>query len=103
MADTAVFWSVICNPGGAAANAVVMNGDFSTATTLAGAALNPANTFAPGNVFMVTLTVGDAGASAAACNVVLNEEHTMLISVQGGGTTYEALTYSDTTQGASVV
>ena len=101
MSDTSVYWSIICNPGGA--TAVIMDGDFSTVTNLQGAATVPADTLSPGQVFMISLVVGDAAATAAACNAVLNEEHTMHISVQGGGSTYETLTYSTIAQGAQVV
>ena len=102
MADTSVYWSIICNPTGAT-TAVIMDGDFSTASDLQGAVTVPADTLSPGKVFMISLVVGDAAATNAACNAVLNEEHILHISVQGGGTTYETLTYSTVSQGAQVV
>jgi len=97
IADTTVFWTVICNAGGA--NAVVVSGNFAAATTLANAAVATLN---PGNVYMITLSVG-TGTPATSCDVTLNREDTMIISVQGGGTTYETLSYTSTVQGDSVV
>jgi len=102
MDDDTVYWSIICNPTGAT-NAVIMDGDFSAVTNLQGDPTVPANTLVPGKVFMISLVVGDAGATNAACNAVLNEEHILLINVQGGGSTYETLTYSTIAQGATVV
>jgi flagellin FlaB len=100
MDDDTVFWSIICKPASATV-AVIVDGDFSAVSNLQGTQTAPADTLLPGKVYMITLTVG--GAAATTCNCVLNEEHTMMISVQGGGSTYETLTYTDTTQGAQIV
>lgn len=102
MLVTTVYWSIICNPVGAT-NAVIMDGDFLLASNLQGGTLVPVLTLSPGKVFMISLVVGDGAATDAACNAVLNEEHILLINVQGGGSTYETLTYSTIAQGATVV
>jgi archaellin len=102
MLDTTVYWSIICFPD-TATNAVIMDGDFAAVSNLQGTQTDPADTLSPGKVFMISLVVGDGGTTNAACNAVLNEEHTLLISVQGGGSTYETLTYSTIAQGATVV
>ena len=49
---------------------------------------------------MVELNVGAAGAG---CPPVLNEEHSMIVSADGGGTTYETLSYVGTDRGDTVV
>jgi flagellin FlaB len=103
---TQVLWTVICFPD-TATEAIIMNGDFAPDTTHVDGASdllgNPVSTFNPGTVYMISLIVGDAGATAAACNPVLNEEHTLLVSVEGGGSTYETMLYVDLAQGALVV
>lgn len=97
--DTQVIWTIVCFPS-AAAVAIIMNGDFVGASDLIS---NAVTTFEPGNVYMLTLLVGNANGDGSACNAVLNEEHTLLISVEGGGSTYETMMYVDLAQGALVV
>ena len=79
------------------------------------------DTLNPGQVYMISLKTqpdvqegaggGDsnsngasdaAGQSQGECNPALNEQHS-LISVVGGGTTVEILSYTSTTEGAQVV
>ena len=50
---------------------------------------------------MIDLVVG--GGAGATCAPALNEEHSMVISANGGGSTYETLYYQSTTQGDQVV
>jgi len=60
----------------------------------------------PGEVYMIDLkTETDQGDTpeSAECAPVIGEEHTLIISVEGGGTTYETLTYNSVTEGDSVV
>jgi flagellin FlaB len=103
--DTQVIWSIVCLPTGT--TAIIMNGDFNTVDTAGNAATDligtTVTTFNPGNVYMINLIIGNAAGDDTACNAKLNEEHTMLISVEGGGSTYELLSFTDLTQGASVV
>ena len=90
-------WEVICD-GGADTTALV-DGDFTAATTLDGA--TAVATFAPGDTYMVDLVVG--GGAGASCAPALNEQHRMVISTNGGGTTYEILSYTSINEGDSVV
>jgi len=97
IADTAVHWAVICDDG--AGTPAVVDGDLSAATELDGA--TAVAQFDPGETYMIDLTVG--GAAASSCAPALNEEHSMVISADGGGSTYETLYYQSTTQGDQVV
>tara|TARA_B100000131_G_scaffold257774_1_gene252862 strand:- start:4034 stop:4609 length:576 start_codon:yes stop_codon:yes gene_type:complete len=97
IADTAVHWAVICDDG--AGTASVVDGDLSAATELDGA--TAVTTFDPGETYMIDLVVG--GGVGATCAPALNEEHSMVISANGGGSTYETLYYQSTTQGDQVV
>ena len=97
IADTAVHWAVICDDG--AGTPSVVDGDLSAATELDGA--TAVAQFDPGETYMIDLTVG--GAAASSCAPALNEEHSMVISADGGGSTYETLYYQSTTQGDQVV
>ena len=98
IADDAVHWAVICDDG--AGTPAVVDGDLSTATNLdTSAILN--DVFLPGETYMIDLVVG--GAAGATCAPTLNEEHSMVISANGGGSTYETLYYQSTTQGDQVV
>ena len=97
IADTAVHWAVICDDG--AGTPSVVDGDLSTATELDGA--TAVAQFDPGATYMIDLVVG--GGVGATCAPALNEEHSMVISANGGGSTYETLYYQSTTQGDQVV
>jgi len=80
------------------------------------------DTLNPGQVYMISLKTqpdvqeaaggGDlnsngvsdvVGQNQGECNPSLNEQHSMTISVVGGGTTVEILSYTSTTEGAQVV
>ena len=98
IADNAVHWAVICDDG--AGTPAVVDGDLSTATNLDTSAIAN-NVFLPGETYMIDLVVG--GAAGATCAPALNEEHSMVISANGGGSTYETLYYQSTTQGDQVV
>ena len=99
IADTAVHWAVICDDG--ANTPSVAQGDLSAATELDG---NTAVAqFNPGETYMIDLTVGGAVGGNADCPPTLNEEHSMVISADGGGSTYETLYYQSVTQGDPVV
>ena len=97
IADTAVHWAVICDDG--AGTPSVVDGDLSAATELDGA--TGVTQFDPGETYMIDLVVG--GGAGATCAPALNEEHSMVISANGGGSTYETLYYQSTTQGDQVV
>ena len=97
IADTAVHWAVICDDG--AGTPSVVDGDLSAATELDGA--TAVAQFDPGKTYMIDLVVG--GGAGATCAPALNEEHSMVISANGGGSTYETLYYQSTTQGDQVV
>ena len=98
IANNAVHWAVICDDG--AGTPAVVDGDLSTATNLDTSAIAN-NVFLPGETYMIDLVVG--GAAGATCAPALNEEHSMVISANGGGSTYETLYYQSTTQGDQVV
>jgi archaellin len=62
----------------------------------------------PGQVYMVNLkTSADASDATeqnqGECNPVINEQHELVISVAGGGTTTEILSYTSVTEGQTVV
>ena len=97
IADTAVHWAVICDDG--AGTPSVVDGDLSAATELDGA--TAVAQFDPGETYIIDLVVG--GGAGATCAPTLNEEHAMVISANGGGSTYETLYYQSTTQGDQVV
>ena len=98
IADDAVHWAVICDDG--AGTPAVVDGDLSTATNLdTSAILN--DVFLPGETYMIDLVVG--GGAGASCAPALNEEHSMVINANGGGSTYETLYYQSLTQGDQVV
>ena len=97
--DSTVKWSVICVPP-TATTAVIMNGNFVGATDMLSGVQT---TFNPGKIYMNTITIGDGAGTTAACSAILNAEHTMVISVEGGGSTYETLLFTSLTQGASIV
>ena len=99
IADTAVHWAVICDDG--AGTPSVVDGDLSTATELDGA--TAVAQFDPGSTYMSDLIVGGANGGGSDCPPTLNEEHSMVISANGGGSTYETLFYQSTTQGDQVV
>ena len=80
------------------------------------------DTLNPGQVYMISLKTqpdvqegnggGDSNSNGASdapgqsqgeCNPALNEQHSLTISVVGGGTTVEILSYTSTTEGAQVV
>jgi len=73
------------------------------------------DTLNPANVYMVTLKtspdIADAGTAPTdepamnqgECNPVLNEKHNLLISIVGGGTTEEILSYTSTDEGALII
>lgn len=95
--STDVHWSVICDDG--AGTPAVADGDLSTATNLDGSAILN-GVFNPGETYMIDLNVGDAGNG---CAPALNEEHSMMVSANGGGTTYETLSYVSINRGDNIV
>ena len=113
--ETNVLWTIICtNNAGTGMNTIY--GDFATAdveTESAGSDTRDVDgsakgdtTLSPGEVYMIDLkTETDAGDTPASteCSPQIGEEHTLIISVEGGGTTYETLTYNSVTEGDSVV
>ena len=80
-----------------------------------GAADDDDDTLNPANVYMVTLKTSpdivDGGTTPTdepemnqgECNPVLNEKHNLLISIVGGGTTEEILSYTSTDEGALII
>lgn len=97
MSNGAVFWSVICDDG--AGTPAFADGDLTGATNLDTSAI-AGGTFNPGETYMVDLNVGDAGAG---CPPALNEEHSMIVTANGGGTTFETLSYVSTDRGDTIV
>ena len=91
-----IHWAIICDDG--ANTPGLVDEDLSLATELDGTGVA---TFNPGETYMIDL-VGGGGANAD-CPPALNEEHQMIISANGGGSTYETLSYTNTDQGAIVV
>ncbi|MED5272232.1 MAG: hypothetical protein VX613_05015 [Candidatus Thermoplasmatota archaeon] len=112
--ETNVIWTVICDDG--AGNMVSIWGDFRTVavnTESAGSdTVNVDNsakadtTLSPGEVYMIDLKVETDDSDTpqqAECAPVIGEEHTLIISVEGGGTTYETMSYNSVTEGETIV
>ena len=113
--ETNVIWTIICT-NNAGTGMTTIYGDFATVdveTESAGSDTRDVDgsakadtTLSPGEVYMIDLKTetdgGDTPANAE-CAPVIGEEHTLIISVEGGGTTYETLTYNSVTEGDSVV
>ena len=113
--ESNVIWTIICeNDAQDGMNTIY--GDFDTAaaaTESAGSDTRDVDgsakadtTLSPGEVYMIDLkTETDAGdtPASAECSPQIGEEHTLIISVEGGGTTYETLTYNSITEGDSIV
>lgn len=76
-----------------------------------GADKNDDDTLVPGQVYMIDLQTeaddDDVNVNGETppgeCSPVLNEQHTLTIQVAGGGSTYEVLSYTSVTEGASIV
>ena len=113
--ETNVLWTIICQ-NNAGNGMTTIYGVFATADITSESAGSDTRdvdggakgdtTLSPGEVYMIDLkTETDAGdtPASAECAPVIGEEHTMIISVEGGGTTYETLTYNSVTEGDSVV
>ena len=102
--ETNVIWTIVCeNDAGTAMTTIY--GDFATAMNVDGSAKTN-TTLSPGEVYMIDLkTETDANDNPASveCAPKIGEEHTLIISVDGGGTTYETLSYSSVTEGDSIV
>jgi len=113
--ETNVLWTIICTDN-LGTGMTTIYGDFATVdaeTESAGSDTRDVDgsakadtTLSPGEVYMIDLKTetdgGDTPANAE-CAPVIGEEHTLIISVEGGGTTYETLTYNSVTEGDSVV
>ena len=113
--ESNVIWTIICE-NNAQDGMNTIYGDFNTAddnTESAGSdtlnvdgSAKGDTTLSPGEVYMIDLkteTDDDDTPDATECAPVIGEEHTMIISVEGGGTTYETLTYNSVTEGDSIV
>jgi len=104
IADTSVHFQVICE--GPAASAALVGGDFNGG----GGGLQAhelddttdADEFKQGNVYMVNILVGSTTATES-CPHALNQEHQLIIMVEGGGTTYETLLYIKTNKKNPIV
>ena len=80
-----------------------------------GAADDDDDTLNPASVYMVTLktsaddetgvghTPDEPNMAQGECNPVLNEKHNLLISIVGGGTTEEILSYTSIDEGALII
>ncbi len=116
--ETNVIWTIICE-NAAQDGMNTIYGDFAQAAGAPGqteatgsdarnvdGSAKADTTLSPGEVYMIDLkteTDDDDAPEATECAPVIGEEHTMIISVEGGGTTYETLTYNSVTEGDSIV
>jgi len=120
--ESNVIWTIICANNGGTAMTTIW-GDFATAdvgfessgtdTVNVDGSAKANTTLYPGEVYMIDLkvetddtdgtTAAAEGPTAAECSPQIGEEHTLIISVEGGGTTYETLSYTSITEGDSVV
>jgi archaellin len=85
-----VYYNVIC---GGAANAAFAQGDFSLAENLDETG---AGTFDQGVTYMIDIDITN-------CPATIGDQDTLLISVEGGGSTYELLQYTGIVQGDPVI
>ena len=112
--ETNVIWTIICNDG--AGNMVSIWGDFvgdtpgtdsvGTDTVNVDNSAKGDTTLSPGEVYMIDLKVETDDTdtpSESECAPVIGEEHTLIISVEGGGTTYETMSYNSVTEGDTIV
>jgi archaellin len=99
MANTDVFSTVICDNTGAGQGVNQVQSDFAAATDLDDA--TGAGPFTPGSTYMIHVDV--SGAGTAGCEPALNAEHQLLITANGGGTTYETLYYKSTDEGEAII
>jgi flagellin FlaB len=120
--ESNVVWTIIC-ANDAGDEMTTIWGDFSTAdSTIESSGSDTVNvdntpsvttTLLPGEVYMIDLKVetddtdgdgvGSEGPTSAECAPVIGEEHTLIISVEGGGTTYETMSYNSITEGDTIV
>jgi archaellin len=120
--ESNVIWTVICANNGGTAMTTIW-GDFATADiTFESSGTDTVNvdnsakvgtSLLPGEVYMIDLkvetdandgtTAAGEGPTSAECSPQIGEEHTLVISVEGGGTTYETMSYTSITEGDSVV
>ena len=109
--ETNVFWTIICDGG---ATMTTIYGDFESAgatetntdTRDVDGSAKLTTVLSPGEVYMIDLKVetdDDDVPDEAECAPVIGEEHTLIISVEGGGTTYETLSYNSVNEGEAVV
>ena len=115
--ESQVAWTIICDDAAVAPSIQTMFGVFNSATATLDVtdAVGTRNavgdgTMNPGEVYMVNLKTiadgNDANAFSAAgedCDATINEQQTLIISVDSGGSTYETLSYVSTTQGDGVI
>ena len=114
--ETNVIWTIICNDG--AGNMVSIWGDFAIdgaapqTDSVGSDTVNVDNsakadtTLSPGEVYMIDLKVetdDDDVPDDTECAPVIGEEHTLIISVEGGGTTYETMSYNSIKEGDTIV
>jgi len=123
--ESNVIWTIICENNAGTAMTTIW-GDFETVnpaieaqgsdTRNVDGSAKADTTLSPGEVYMIDLKVetdiddGDVvldpaafGPTSTECEPVIGEEHTLVISVEGGGTTYETMSYNSITEGDSVV
>ena len=120
--ESNVIWTIICADNAGTAMTTIW-GDFATAavgfessgtdTVNVDASAKAASSLLPGEVYMIDLkvetddtdgtTAAAEGPTSAECSPQIGEEHTLVISVEGGGTTYETMSYTSVTEGDSVV
>jgi hypothetical protein len=100
ISDSNVHWTVVCDPDTGTVPGV-QSGDFAAATDI-DLSVMANNIILPGQQYLVSVQVGD-GVAATTCEPALNAEHQLIIHVDGGGSTYETLSYNSITQGALVV
>ena len=84
IASTAAAYSILCDDGAVIG---VLDADFAAATALGGAggAVTP---FVPGTAYQLPITFGGTGVN---CDLAVSSDYQLIMSVTGGGTTYEVL------------
>jgi archaeal flagellin FlaB len=110
LTESQITWTIICDDGAVAPAMQTVFGTFNNANTLldtrtADGVRNDAadGTLNPGVVYMIDLPTDANDVALDECSPTINEQHTLIISVEAGGSTYETLSYTSETQGDSVV
>ena len=95
-----IVWTVICDNNGTTG---IMADNFVGSTDLNNQKELPdlSKLSEPGNTYMIDLQISNG--SDTSCPLIVNEQMSLMVSVDGGGTTYETLSIVSTAIGTTIV